>query len=91
MDISADTSRDRDAQLLPSHLEAFEKEHGRIDPGTIVLVRTGWAKHWPDRKAYFGDDTPGDASRLHFPGISAEATSIAPRRAPRSPTRACES
>ena len=38
-----------------------------------MLVRTGWADRWPDRKRYFGDDTPGDASRLHFPGIGAAA------------------
>jgi kynurenine formamidase len=73
IDMSADASRDHDALLLPSHLDSFEREHGRIEPGTIVLVRTGWGKYWPDRKQYLGDDTPGDASHLHFPGISAEA------------------
>ncbi|HYO51627.1 cyclase family protein [Archangium sp.] len=46
VDISADTARDRDALLLPSHLEAFEREHGRIEPGSIVLIRTGWGKYW---------------------------------------------
>src|SRR5262245_5263578 len=29
--------------------------------------------HHDDPKAYLGDDTPGDASKLHFPGISADA------------------
>ncbi|MFE8600056.1 cyclase family protein [Archangium violaceum] len=73
IDISADAAKDPDALLQPSHVEAFEKEHGRIGPGTIVLVRTGWGRFWPDRKQYLGDDTPGDASKLHFPGISREA------------------
>ena len=73
IDISADAAHDRDALLMPTHLEAFEREHGPIAPGTIVLIRTGWFARWPDRKAYLGDDTPGDASKLHFPGISAEA------------------
>ena len=31
---------------------------GEIAPGTIVLLRTGYDSRWPDRKAYFGDDTP---------------------------------
>ena len=73
IDISKAAARDADALLLPSDLEAFESEHGRIGPGTIVLVRTGWGRFWPDRKRYLGDDTPGDASHLHFPGISGEA------------------
>jgi len=38
-----------------------------------VLLRTGWDRRWPDRKAYLGDDTPGDATRLHFPSFGAEA------------------
>jgi kynurenine formamidase len=73
IDISADAAKGPDALLQPSHLESFEKEHGRIEPGTIVLVRTGWGRYWPDKKQYLGDDTPGDASKLHFPGISREA------------------
>jgi kynurenine formamidase len=73
VDLPVDAQKDRDATLQPRHLEAFEAAHGRIAPGTIVLVRTGWSRYWPDRKQYFGDDTPGDASRLHFPGISPEA------------------
>ncbi len=73
IDISADAAKEPDALLQPSHVEAFEKEHGRIEPGTIVLVRSGWGRYWPDKKQYLGDDTPGDASKLHFPGISREA------------------
>jgi kynurenine formamidase len=72
VDLPVDAEKDRDATLQPRHLEAFEAAHGRIAPGTIVLVRTGWSRYWPDRKQYFGDDTLGDASRLHFPGISPE-------------------
>jgi kynurenine formamidase len=76
IDISADADKDPDALLQPSHLEVFEKEHGRIEPGTIVLVRTGWGKRWPDKKQYLGDDTSGDISNLHFPGISQAAAGV---------------
>src|SRR5262249_1794520 len=62
-----------DALLMPGDLDDFERARGPIAQGTIVLVRTGWAARWPDRKSYLGDDTPGDASHLHFPGISPEA------------------
>jgi kynurenine formamidase len=67
---------DPDALLSPADVTGFEKRHGRIEPGTLVLVRTGWADRWPDRRRYLGDDTPGDASRLHFPGVSAEAARL---------------
>jgi len=57
-------------------VEAFEAAHGRIAPGSIVLLRTGWSAHWGNRKAYFGDDTPGDASKLHFPGYGEDAARL---------------
>jgi kynurenine formamidase len=73
IDISRKASSDADALLAPEDIAAFEAAHGAIAPGTIVLVRTGWANRWPERKSYFGDDTPGDASKLHFPGIGGPA------------------
>jgi kynurenine formamidase len=81
IDISQAASANPDALLEPSHIEAFEKQQGAIAAGTIVLVRTGWSSRWPDRKAYMGDDKPGDASNLHFPGVSeAGARELVERR-----------
>lgn len=73
IDISEAARSNPDALLDPAHIEAFEVAHGAIAGGTIVLVRSGWASRWPDRKAYLGDDRPGDASNLHFPGVSEAA------------------
>ena len=73
VDMSASAAEDRDALLTVAHIESFEQQHGSIKPGTIVLVHTGWSRYWPDAKKYLGDDTPGDASNLHFPGISEQA------------------
>jgi kynurenine formamidase len=73
IDMSPAAAASADALLVVSDIEAFERAHGAIAPGTIVLVRTGWAARWPDRKRYLGDDTPGDTSNLHFPGISGAA------------------
>ena len=70
IDITEDANRDRDALLTRGHIEAFEQRHGPITQGTIVLVRTGWSRYWPDVGQYLGDDTVGDVSNLHFPGIS---------------------
>jgi kynurenine formamidase len=53
----------------------WEKAHGSVQDGAIVLLRTGWSARWPDRKAYMGDDTPGDAAHLHFPSYGPDAAS----------------
>jgi kynurenine formamidase len=73
IDVSAAASADPDYQLSVADVRRWEKTHGPVPGGAIVLLRTGWSKRWPDRKRYFGDDTPGDASKLHFPSYGEEA------------------
>jgi len=73
VDISPACEKDPDYRLSVSDIISWEKKHGSIPDGAIVLVRTGWGKFWPDRKRYLGSDTPGDTAHLHFPGISREA------------------
>jgi kynurenine formamidase len=73
IDVSARTSADADYRLSMDDVRSWEKRHGSIPPGAIVLLRTGWGKRWPDRKQYLGDDTPGDASKLHFPSYGKES------------------
>ncbi|MCC7154811.1 MAG: cyclase family protein [Bryobacterales bacterium] len=80
IDISAACNRDRDYRLTAADVAAFEKAHGRIAAGDLVLIRTGWGRFWPDRKKYLGDDTPADASRLSFPGLSREAAMLLAER-----------
>ena len=76
IDVTAKTRADADYRLTREDVAAFEKAHGRIAPGTIVLLRTGWSTRWPDRKSYLGDDTPNDASKLHFPSFGVEAARL---------------
>jgi kynurenine formamidase len=73
LDVSAQAAADRDYRLTLQDLRAWEKKHGKVPAGAIVLLRTGWGERWPDRKRYLGDDKPGDASNLHFPSYGAEA------------------
>jgi len=54
-------------------VKAWEKKHGAIAAGSIVVLRTGWGARWPDKRRYLGDDTPGEASKLHFPSYGKEA------------------
>lgn len=76
IDVSDAAAEDRDYRLEVADIERHEAEHGRIAPGAIVLLRTDWSHHWPDRLAYLGDDTPGDASGLQFPSYGVEAARI---------------
>lgn len=76
IDVSEQAATDRNYRLTASDVRDFEAKHGEIAEGAIVLMRTDWSRHWPDAIAYLGDDTPGDASNLQFPGFGAEATRI---------------
>ena len=76
IDISAKAAADPDYRLTTDDIAAFEAAHGRIPEGAIVLLRTGWSARWPDKKAYLGDDAPGDATHLHFPSFGPEAAAL---------------
>jgi len=76
IDVSEKAAADPDYRLTPEDVLAFEEEHGRITAGTIVLLRTGWSRFWPDRKRYLGDDKQGDASDLHFPSYGEPAARL---------------
>lgn len=76
LDVSAKAAADADYVLTPADLSAWEATHGPVPAGSIVLLRTGWDERWPDRLAYLGDDTPGDASDLHFPSFGESAARL---------------
>jgi kynurenine formamidase len=70
VDVSAQCERDPDYQITADDIQKFERLHGRLQPRSIVLFRTGWSRYWPDKKRYLGSDTKGDTAHLHFPGLS---------------------
>lgn len=76
VDVSEKAAADADYRLTRQDVEAWEALHGEIAPGAIVLMRSGWGERWPDPRAYLGDDTPGDASNLHFPGYGEDAARL---------------
>ena len=76
IDVTARANADRDYRATRDDVLQFEKAHGMIAKGTIVLLRTGWSRHWPNAKAYLGDDTPGDASKLSFPSYGVDAARL---------------
>ena len=44
IDVSREAAADADFLLTPQRVEAWEAEHGRIDPGSWLLMRTDWSK-----------------------------------------------
>jgi kynurenine formamidase len=76
IDVVARAAADPDYRLTAADVRAWEALHRPVPAGVIVLLRTGWSARWPDRKRYLGDDTPGDASKLHFPSYGREAAEL---------------
>jgi len=73
IDVRSEASADPDYRFDLAGLDRFEAQHGPVPRGAVVFLWTGWDERWPDRTRYLGDDTPGDASKLHFPSFGPEA------------------
>jgi kynurenine formamidase len=73
LDARAESAKDADYQLPAARIEEWEKRHGRIREGSIVLLRTGWSSRWPDAQKYRNQDAQG---KMHFPGFSMEAAKL---------------
>lgn len=76
IDVAPQAAADADYLLSAEDVSTWEAEHGPVPEGAIVLLRTGWGSRWPDAAAYLGDDTPGDASNLHFPSYGEDAAQL---------------
>jgi kynurenine formamidase len=75
VDVSNAASADRDYQVGVRDFESWEKKHGRIEAGSIVLIRTGFSSRWPDAQSYLGTAERGAQAvpKLHFPGLEPAA------------------
>ncbi len=75
IDVTKQCERDPDYRITTDDFLNWEKTNGKIATGTIVLLRTGFGKHYPDRKKYLGTDERGQAAvaKLHFPGLHPDA------------------
>ena len=73
VDVSHKAEGHPDYLIYEQDFLEWEKIHGKIPEGVIVLVRTGWERFWPDKRKYLGSDKPGDTAHLHFPGFGADA------------------
>ena len=75
IDVTSQCASDPDYRITSNDFLNWEKAHRKIANGTIVLLRTGFGKHYPDRKKYLGTAERGPAAvaQLHFPGLHPDA------------------
>ena len=75
IDVTEKAQADRDYQVNVEDFTAWESQHGQIPKQSIVLLRTGYGKFWPNRLKYLGTDKHGPeaVAELHFPGLHPEA------------------
>lgn len=62
-----------DYRVSVSDLNAWERNHGTIPAGAIVIMNSGWGEKYPNKTLTFGSSTTSDPSTFHFPGWHEEA------------------
>jgi kynurenine formamidase len=60
-----------DYHLRVADVRAWERRHGRLPAGSVVMVRSDWSQRWPD---------PALAQESAFPGVSLDALKFLHRR-----------
>ncbi|HZJ42259.1 MAG TPA: cyclase family protein [Pyrinomonadaceae bacterium] len=75
IDVTRQCAGNADYLVSVSDIENWEKQNGKIGTGSIVLLKTGFGKLYPDRKKYLGTDERGAeaVAKLHFPGLDPAA------------------
>jgi kynurenine formamidase len=71
IDVTADVARDADFLLSPDRVADWERQHGRIQPGSWVLLRTGWSRR-TDRDSFINASADGP----HSPGFDARTSTL---------------
>lgn len=70
IDAREEARADRDYALTVERVKAWEEEHGPVPGDSLVLLRTGWSRYWPDESDYLGGSEGDD---LHFPAYGEAA------------------
>jgi kynurenine formamidase len=75
VDVTRQCASNPDYLVSVEDFQNWEKQNGKIAPGSIVFLRTGYGRYYPDRKKYLGTDERGAAAvpKLHFPGLDPHA------------------
>lgn len=70
LDVRGKCQKNPDYQITVDDIAEWEKKHGHIPAGAVVVANTGWAKCWNDMRKYRGADE--GQWIMHFPGFHIE-------------------
>jgi kynurenine formamidase len=75
VDVRQQSEGSADYQVTVNDLGHVEAEQGPITRESIVLLRTGFSRRWPDAARYLGTTERGAEAvpKLHFPGLHPDA------------------
>jgi kynurenine formamidase len=75
VDVTGKCAVNPDYLVSVDDFQNWERQNGKIPSGSIVFLRTGFGKYYPDRRKYLGTDERGTAAvaKLHFPGLDPNA------------------
>jgi kynurenine formamidase len=75
IDVTDASEANPDYQISVADLQRWEQAHGAIPADTILLLRTGFSRRWPDAARYLGTAERGESAvaKLHFPGLHPDA------------------
>jgi kynurenine formamidase len=75
VDVSKKCEADRDYQVSVEDFQAWEAANKSSLDDRIVLIRTGFSRHWPNREKYLGTSETGRGAvaKLRFPGLDPAA------------------
>ncbi len=78
VDVTEPAAADRNLAISATDITRWESLYGVIEPGTIVLFRTGYSSFWPDAERYLGTAVRGamGALNLRFPGLAEDAAGL---------------
>jgi kynurenine formamidase len=73
VDVSRRALANRDYLISRADLVGWEQRYGRLPRRSIVLLRTGFDRYWPNARRYLGTAERGAQAvpKLHFPGLGA--------------------
>lgn len=55
-------------RVTPQDIKEFEKEHGQINSGSVVMIRTSWDRFWRESERY--------RNNFVFPTVSGDAAEL---------------
>ena len=73
IDVKDKVARNPDYELTPADITAWEDRHGKIPENSLVILNSGWHRHFGNPKRYVNMD---DAKVMHFPGYQPDSARV---------------